>query len=62
MKKIELRNFKDTKELMYRTCIELIHKHEIKSKKKNAPKDQKTESQNCTQIISIKKISNKSTT
>jgi len=36
---------------MYRTCIDLIHKHELKSKKKNTPKDQKIETQ---KLYSIK--------
>jgi len=34
IKKKELRYFKNTMELMYKTCIELIHNHELKTKKK----------------------------
>jgi len=38
--KTVLRNFKDTMKLMYKTCIDLTHKHELKSENKNAPKAQ----------------------
>jgi len=48
---------------MYRTCIEIIHKHELKTKKKMHQRIKKTEKEKCTQgKIKQPKLAKKSTT